>query len=162
MCMVTIVDANVLWKMAPASNKAEKQDFELCSWIDRGHGVLAYSTKGKYYKELSHSTKIWNLFEEYRRAQKAMLIDKSEIEIAEGKLRSMTIRSNDKHILALALASDALLLCSNDNKLKIDFADHNLIPKVGGKSRVVYPIDESPETRKDFLQERRCPNRKIN
>ena len=162
MCTVTIIDTNVLWKIAPASNKEQRRDIELCSWISQGHATLVYSRRGKYFREISHSPRIGRLFNEYRRAQRAKLITESKLKIAEEKLRNTSIRSNDKHILELALASDALLLCSNDKKLKVDFVDHNLIPKVGGKSRVVYPIDESPETRKSFLQERRCPNRKIN
>ena len=157
MCTVAIVDTDVLWKVAPAPGK--DGDSDLRAWIHGRHGILAYSNSGKCYDELSRSLRVWRVFEEYRRGQQATLICGARLARADKKLRNSTIRSNDRHVLALALASNALVLCSNDNDLKDDFSSADVLPKVRHRSRVLYPIDAPPERRRDFLQAYKCRNR---
>lgn len=159
MCTVTIVDASALWILEPKPTRERNRDSNLCSWIRQRHGILAYSNSRQYYNELSRSPRVWRVFEEYRRGQQATLISDSQLARAEEQLRHSTIRSDDRHILELTLASDALVLCSNDNDLKDDFTSADVLPKVGRRSRVLYPIDAPPERRRAFLQAHECRNR---
>ena len=160
MCTVAIVDANLLWKVAPAPQR--QGDSELRTWIRQRHGILAYSKSRQYYEELSHSPRAWRVFEEYRRGQHAILIRDSELASAAEILRNTPIRCNDRHVLELALASDTLVLCSNDNDLKNDFTRVDVLPGVGRRSRVLYPVDASPDKRRAFLHAHKCPNRAMN
>ena len=157
MCTIAVVDTDVLWKVAPATHR--HGDSDLRAWIHSRHGILAYSNNGKYYDELSHSRRVWSLFEEYRRGQQATLICAARLERAEERLRNSPIRSDDRHILALALASDALVLCSNDGDLKKDFINADVLPGVAHRPRVLYPIKALPKRRRDFLQAYECRNR---
>ena len=157
MCTVAVIDTDVLWKVAPAPNKSG--DSDLCAWIDLRHGILAYSNSGQYFDELFHSRRVWRVFEEYRRGQQATLVSASQLADAEKRLRNSTIRSNDKHILVLALASDALVLCSNDNRLKNDFTRAGVLPKVGHRSHALYPVDAPRKDRRAFLKAHECPTR---
>ena len=160
MCTVAIVDTCVLWKLAPAPGR--QGDTELRAWIRQRHGILAYSNSGRYYDELSHSPRVWRVFEEYRRGQQAMLIGDSQLASAAERLEEAPIRSNDRHIIELALASDTLVLCSDDNGLRRDFVHADVLPRVGCRDRVLYPIDAPPEERTAFLQRNECPNRATN
>jgi len=47
--------------------------------------------------------------------------------------RQAALRSNDEHILALAIVSTARVLCSDDNALCEDFKDRNILPPPRGK-----------------------------
>ena len=160
MCTVAIVDTCVLWKVAPAPRRQD--DTELRAWIRQRHGVLAYSNSGQYHDELSRSPRVWRVFEEYRRGQQAILISDSALASAAERLQNAPIRSDDRHVLELALASDTLILCSNDNGLKNDFTRAAVLPRVGRRSRVLYPVDAPPVERRAFLHARECPNRATN
>lgn len=146
MCTVAIVDANLLWKVAPAPQR--QGDSELRTWIRQRHGILAYSKSRQYYEELSHSPRAWRVFEEYRRGQQAILIRDSELASAAEILRNAPpIRCNDRHVLELALASDTLVLCSNDNDLKNDFTRVDVLPGVG-RSPISRPVPSRCTSRK--------------
>ena len=160
MCTVAIVDTCVLWKVAPAPRR--QGDTELRAWIRQRHGILAYSNSGQYYDELSHSPRVWRVFEEYRRGQQAILIGDSKLASAAERLQDAPIRSDDRHIIELALASNTLVLCSDDNDLRGDFIRADVLPRVGRRSRVLYPVDAPPEERRAFLQANECPNRATN
>lgn len=156
MCLMTIVDTNVLWKIAP--KQEHQRDDELCSWIRQGHGILVYCNEGKYFKELCNSERVFRVFAEYRRGQKAKLIENSALENARIALIDVPIRSDDRHMLELSLAGDALVLCSKDKKLKKDFVNPGILPDVEQKPREIYPIDQSLEKRVSFLRTHQCPS----
>ena len=162
MCTVTIVDTSALGIFEPKPSKERNRDFHLCSWIRQRHGILAYCKRGRYLKELRHSERIWRVFGEYRRGQQALLIDDSKLTAAAEALRNAPIQCNDRHILELALASDTLVLCANDNPLKRDFVRAEILPQVRNRARVLYPVGAPTEERRVFLQAHECPDRAIN
>lgn len=159
MCTITIIDTDSLWKLAPRQSIQDRRDTELYGWIRQGHGILAYTSSGTYSDELDNSPRLRSLFEEYRRGGRAVLVGVSELERASDRLEDSMIRSNDRHMLELALASEALVLCSGDGKLKKDFIDTNILPSVGQLKRAIYPLESSDRDRHQFLQQRQCPNR---
>ena len=159
MCTVTIVDTSALGMFEPRPSKERNRDLHLCSWIRQRHGMLAYCNSGRYYEELRHSERIWRMFGEYRRGQQALLIDDSKLARAAETLQNAPIRCNDRHVLELALASDTLVLCANDNGLKRDFTRADVLPWVGGRCRDLYPVDAPADERRAFLEARECPSR---
>ena len=159
MCMIAIVDTDSLSILAPRPAIQHKQDAELCDWIRQRHGILAYTNSGKYSCELKHSERIWKIFQEYRRGQQAVLIGESALENARVQLEGIAIRSNDRHLIELALASNAVVLCSNDGRAQEDFINRSVLRDVDHVRRAIYPIAGSVNDRRTFLQNRECPNR---
>ena len=156
MCTVAVVDKNSFWRIAPSPNKLDRKDSCLTSWIEQGYGVLAYSTEGGYLEELADNERILRFFVEWRRQPIARLIGSCQLNHARSKLRHVEIRSNDRHVLELALASEALILCSEDKRLQEDFVDPQIIPRIHSRSRKVYPHEKSQQDRCDFLRQYQC------
>ena len=102
------------------------------------------------------------LMTEYRRANRARLVASDSLKVAEASLRVVRTRSKakDKPILALAMAGEALVLCSDDNKLKRDFVDTRLLPPVRGRGRSVYPVEKSRPEQRRFLERHLCTKRR--
>ncbi len=93
-------------------------------WIEGENGKIAYSPTQKFEKELSKS--IRGQFAKYREAGKLKLINKEMVQNIQKTLPKL--KSNDPHIIALALAANVKLLVSADKKLYKDFKQI-----VGGK-----------------------------
>ncbi len=155
MCVIAIVDTDSLAILMP---KDESEESLFCSWVEKRHGVLAYSDYGRYSTEVSKNLKVLRLFGQYEQGGHLKKIPMKEILEAEKKLRKRSYRSNDRHILALALASNATILCSNDKNLRLDFKDKAILPRVSRKQRLLYPIDGNRKQRRQFLNRQRCPN----
>jgi len=153
---VAIVDKNSFWRIAPSPKRPDRIDSCLISWIEQGYGVLAYSTEGGYLEELADNERILRFFVEWRRQPIVRLIATCKLDGARAKLRHVEIRSNDRHVLELALASEALVLCSEDKKLQEDFVDTQILPRIDSRSRKVYPHEKSQEDRREFLRQYQC------
>ena len=152
MCTTVVIDADVF-----GSFLRESAHSVLHSWIIKGNGVVAYTQHGRYARELKGSPRMLELFGEYRRAQRAKLIEAEVIHEMEDTIDESSIQSNDKHVIALAKAGDALILCSNDRVLHQDFLDVELLPNVNGQRRAVYPMKTEEKVRRQFLDNRVCP-----
>lgn len=135
MCTSTIIDTSVFKKIG----SSEMQP--LLDWIERGHGILVYTDGGNYDKELKESReKAFARFMSYRQSGRARLFRWDLVQNYESELDSTTLRSNDLHIIALARASDTLVLCACDGDLKDDFLNRELLPSVNRRRRAVYPL----------------------
>lgn len=155
MCVNIIIDADVAGIFI--KNEVDGGDGLLHDWIGQGHGVVVYSPSDKYKKEIRKGTTIFNLFEEYRRSGLAHRIDPLEVQRKEEhEINQSKMRSKDFYILALALASNALVLYTNDGKLRKDFTNQELLPKIRNRRRAVYPTNRKKQ--RQFLYERRCPH----
>jgi len=155
MCTHTIIDASVCGKIGSAQMQP------LLGWIKRGHGILVYTDGGTYDQELRKKPceKTYDLFMAYRQSGRARLFRWSQVGTQESELDSTTLRSNDPHIIALARASGALVLCTCDGDLKNDFLNRELLPRVNGKRRAVYPF-RSTGRQPNFLRSRECPRQR--
>ena len=92
---------------------------------------------GKLYEELS-KTKFKRNFEEWalqaRLARKMKVVDTGSVSAHERQIRrDGYCVSDDEHVLALAQASGARLLYSNDTNLHRDFKDSRIIKNPRGK-----------------------------
>ena len=78
----------------------------------------------------------------YRTMNLVKIYDKSLRDAAVAEVRARagnSLRSDDEHVLALALVSGARLLVAHDRHLRRDFGNPSIISDPRGK---VYPIDE--------------------
>ncbi|MDE2644908.1 MAG: hypothetical protein OXI05_03590 [Bacteroidota bacterium] len=134
-------------------------------WIGRGDGVVVYSTYGKYGKELGKRGKVHELIRSLVDNGKAIDIDSTDVEAALNRIPDNPLRkSDDPHILALAIAGMATVLFSRDDDLCKDFANARVIPKIGRQGRRSVPglDDKFPDDvtkagkRKKILDKRRC------
>lgn len=154
MCTATIIDASLFGWYANASPM--QSAVALRSWINRKHGVVAYVREGRFDKELRECRKMYSLFEEYRRNGQAFHVPREKIRQAEEQIGGRKIKSDDRHVLLLALASEAQVLCTDDKDLGADFKNEHLLPKVGRKKRAIYPYESDPKSIREFLGARKC------
>ncbi len=121
--MRMIIDANQIGRFLSESGDMAP----IHGWLEKG-GQLIYSNHEKLKRELMKSgRKAHNHFTALRRRDRAVQIDKGKVsqamkEIeAENKKSHRERKSNDSHILGLARASGAKLLCTEDRGLEKDF-----------------------------------------
>ena len=154
MCMEAIVDTSELHKVLVSRELDGDSTFR--SWIRSRHGVLVYASTGDYRKEFLNNRRIMELINRYRQGGHLKLVDDTDLSVSEKQLQGIRIQSNDPHVLALALASDALVLCSDDNKLCTDFKNRSVLPKIGRQARAIYPTKATKKKREEFLGKRKC------
>ena len=159
MCVVAIVDADSLPVLATRQDPGDKL---FLSWIGGRHGILAFSSVGQYYNEIRNNRAIMDLVGRYEQGGQLRKISSQKLAIAQNQVRDIPRQSNDVHILALALASSARVLCSNDADLRSDFRDRNILPNVGELRRVLYPVSGTHTRRRQFLNSHRCSRRQEN
>ena len=158
MCVVAIVDASLLSLLV---SRHGSSDSELLNWFRKGHGILAFpsSTEGQYYSEIRNNVRVMELIRKYAQNGRLKTVASEQLSSALKQMDSKRVRSNDMHILALALASQATVLCSNDHSLGDDFKDNSILPRVLKKRRVLYPFGSKTKERRNFLNRRKCPKR---
>lgn len=141
--MCAIIDANVIHEVF--GSKRTEAGKKFLDWINGGSGRLICggelleelkkrkNKRGKKSSSVKEDSS--ERFEEW--AKKALYsgrmknMNEEEVETKMTQIRKKSIRSNDPHILALALASGARLLYSNDKKLHKDFKNRDLISPAG-------------------------------
>ena len=190
MCVRTIIDTNMFGELLSEPVRP------LLRWIERKDGVLVYPDGGKYHDELRRrgfsihdieqpqrprgegrdearrSGAIRRLLRNYRQRGYVTRVRRSRVVPEDEHVAARNLRSDDPHIIALARASGALVLCTNDGDLKSDFTDSDMLPPVAGDTRAVYPLPRPPDQhsglgpgrqieqiQRDFLNRRKCAGR---
>ena len=128
--MCAILDNNVVHEVfgqdRPAAGKA------FFDWIDSGGGRLVGG--GRLFKELACNEKFRAWWQAATLSGLATRVGDEAVETETVRLTGRkACRSNDPHVIALALVSGARLLYSNDRDLGDDFRDRNLIGNPSGK-----------------------------
>lgn len=159
MCVVAIVDADSLPVLATRQGPGDKL---FLSWIKRRHGILAFSSSGQYFTEIRNNRAVMELIRRYDQGGQLRKISAEELTVANNQLSEKPLRSNDLHILSLALASEARVLCSDDADLRTDFRDKDILPRMGRRQRILYPFDGTRTKRREFLNRQRCADRQQN
>ena len=152
MCTGTILDANVFSLFDKEAMKPWRR------WIENGHGVIVYTLSGKFGSELKKNPKVRNYVINQRKAG-ARLIEGTKLEEASVALEDQQLKSNDRHVLELAVASKAGVLCTNDNKLKDDYRNLPNLVDAHRERGAIYPHEASRKKQDAFLAERRCESR---
>ena len=127
--MCAIVDTNVISEVMSGKTEA---GIKFKDWLENRKGRLVVG--GKLLEELlkDNNFKLW--FMEMRRSDVVEQIKKELVRIRQSNLDQRNdLKSDDSHILALAIESGARLLYTNDGKLKKDFRNKNIISRPLGK-----------------------------
>ena len=159
MCVVAIVDAD---SFSVLTTRQGSGDDLFLSWISGRHGILAISNAGQYFAELRKNRAVMELIRRYDQGGQLRKISAVQLSVTDDQIAQKDLRSNDSHILSLALASDAKILCSNDGKLRDDFKDKDILPSMGSRRRLLYPFAGSRKQRREFLNRQRCVGRRGN
>ncbi len=124
MCII-ILDANCIGQFKDKRNEDMKP---VWNWLKRKNGQIAYSSTEKFKREWKAGGG-YNLEIELRRKNNLKSVPKEDVLKKQNELKDK-IKSNDPHIIALALVADVKVLVSQDKGLHEDFKNRDL---VGGK-----------------------------
>ena len=129
--MCAIVDANVTFEVFGRKQTEAGTTFR--RWLEGDRGTLVVG--GRNLDELAHNGNFGRWFREARRStDRVRQVDRASIETQEQRLRRAGgLKSDDEHVLALALASGARLLYTNDRALQDDFANGRIIQRPKGR-----------------------------
>ena len=126
--MCIILDTNTFHRFM----NSDDMDMEpVRKWLNGRYGKIAYSATPKLKKEWDAGG-MRRLIEEWKRAGKLKLVPSDEHHEKEAELKGKT-KSDDEHIVALALVAKVKVLVSyreGDSALFDDFKNRHL---VGGK-----------------------------
>ena len=132
--MCTILDANVKHEVFGQCERpsAGKEYFE---WINgkKGNKSLKLVIGGKLTHELLRDKRVsdW-LTEGYRRGRVVQISDE-HLDKVKSEIKHVRVKSNDRHVIELAISSGARLLYSNDKNLQDDFTSGKVIKEPRGK-----------------------------
>ena len=118
--MCLILDTNKYGEFFDPKNR----DMEPVREWHNKMGKFAYSPTPKMKEELAGNYKMSKIFNEGRRGEQVKWIDEKKVRKEEKVLiKQRKLKSNDLHIIALALAGEVKLLVSGDKNLHADFKD---------------------------------------
>ena len=135
---------------------------DLLDWLERPHTTRPRPrlvVGGRLMRELTRN----GIFEKWAETatQDGRVRRFPDIDIAEEEsaLPSNRCRSNDRHVIALARASGARILCSNDGDLRDDFRDLKLVPRPQGRLLPTGTSQNASKGRRNLLRRSNlCPN----
>ena len=130
--MCLIIDANLAFRIFTS---APENDFRpVFEWLHASDkdGCLVFG--GRLSKELSNRAESLRYVRALLQAGRAYQIPDATLQSEERKvIFSGLCQSDDPHVVALARASGARILCSNDQDLRRDFRNSKLISKPRGR-----------------------------
>jgi len=122
--MCVIVDTNCAHKALRSPCDVEYAP--VFKWINDGKGKLIYG--GKLRTELEKDAKSKRLIRQWSLAGKAILFRDEDLALEQERLRGTGLmKSNDPHNLALAIVSRTKTMCTEDNRLWVDFKNVKLV-----------------------------------
>ena len=128
--MCRIVDANVASEVFGDDRPPAGQRF--FDWLSSPRGQLVVG--GELRRELSRSHRFVRWLGNAIRYGRAQSMADEEVEARTEELRQREVcRSDDEHVLALALVSGARLLYTNDAALIEDFKNREIVQNPTGK-----------------------------
>ncbi len=145
--MCAIIDNDVVHQLFGA-NPTEPALYFL-RWLSRRNGGVVVAG-GRLYRELAQNPKFLQFFTDRFQAGRARRIPNPSVDAEEAELQALQTRSNDTHVLALARVSGARLLFTNDDDLKQDFTNPDLIPGTPGQ---IYTTNRGRRVRRYAPQE---------
>lgn len=145
--MCAIIDNDVSHQVFGANPTGPGLFFR--DWLSRSNGGIIVAG-GRLFRELIQNPNFQRFFEARQQAGRAIRVPDAEVYTVESELQSVETRSNDKHVLALALVSGARLLFTNDNALKLDFADPEIVQGTRGR---IYTTNRSRRVRGYAVEE---------
>ena len=127
-------------------------------WIDSGRGQLVVG--GQLRRELAGTQAFRLWLQQALLEGRARSVNDSDVEKRTTDLRQAGVcRSNDPHIVALAQLSNARLLYSNDDALRHDFGNKQLIDQPRGKVHSTKQNNDFQESHRRLLNQRKLCRR---
>jgi len=127
--MCLIVDANVASDFFCAKAPHYKEVFEA---VLEGRCCVYYG--GKLRREYAQMRTVLLRILSLDKAGRAKVLPDNEIDQLTANLtRANVCKSNDAHVIALAMVANSRLLCTNDQFLQDDFTNKDLLAKPRGK-----------------------------
>ena len=123
--MCIIVDTNTFHKFKKSNDEDMKP---VWTWLENRDGKIAYADIEKLEEEWDNGG-MQNLRNRLRQRGKLKIVSPQDVKEKADELKG-EIRSNDEHIIALALVADVRVLVSyreGDRNLFDDFKDRNLV-----------------------------------
>lgn len=127
--MCIIIDANKIGRFL--TDSPDDATAPIHDWLEKKGGKIVYSTGGKFATEIGGRAR--ERLRIYARSGKAIQVDARRFQADESRL-APKIESDDPHVLALALESQARLLYTDDAALMKDFKDRRFIDNPRGKA----------------------------
>lgn len=155
--MCIILDNNIGGEVF-GDNRSEASE-AVWRWINGIEGEdkrLRVVIGGKLTRELykTNQTRKW-LIRGVRRAN-VMVYDNKTVDLKEKEVQDWDLRSDDPHIIALALVSGARLLYSNDLPLQKDFRNTKFIGKPKGKIYTTVKFNTYDKVKERLLEGCKC------
>ena len=152
MCERLILDTSASYIVL--DKEVGMRDAYLKEWIRQGHGTLCYTVYGKLGTETRKTKSFMRKLETWQSRGRAIRASLEKMDEARNAIEGFKLRSDDPHILQLAIACRAKILCTDDNKLKRDFED--VVARVIGEQTKLYPFKGEDAKKKEFLAKNRC------
>ena len=148
--MCAIIDNNVRHEVFGGAEVQTEAGKYFLDWLDNRHGRLAVG--GKLLEELSDYTGFRNWLRRALAVGRARRVSDAEVNAATATLQSRNVcKSNDAHVLALAIVSGARLLFTNDQDLQSDFGNRRIISGVRGKIYTTLQNQDVRRSHRDLL-----------
>ncbi len=129
--MCLIVDSCVVGLVFGDPTGRSEAATKLLEYID--NGKLRLVVGGRLREELCGSNKFEKWLTVALDRGTARIVSKHKVNEAEQQIQEDKCKSNDTHVLALAIAAHARLLYTHDDALADDFKNRDLIRKPRGK-----------------------------
>lgn len=125
--MCIILDVNCISKF---KNPTDEDMEPVWDWLERKNGKIVYAYTEQFNKEWDEGGGYQLRRDLQRRGKFKERLAQEVQEKADELEQSDILRSDDPHIIALAIIAEVKVLVSNDRRLHEDFKNRNL---VGGK-----------------------------
>ena len=109
----------------------------LRNWLYDGNGCLV--TGGQNFQEINRNARVSQELATLSRSGRVRSVSDRVLAPYLARIEGVQCRSDDQHILALALATGARLLVTRDKELHSDFKNSNIIKNPRGN---IYQSDD--------------------
>ena len=154
--MCAIVDTNVAYEVFDPNPERPEAGRQFFNWLTTSpHGQLVVGSD--LLRELSGNSAFLTWFRTAINSARVRQVASDALAPHLDELASKACKSNDKHVLALAAASGARLLYTNDRALMNDFRNGAILPNPGkvyttGKSKLVTTTHKRLLARRDLCR----------
>lgn len=115
--MCLILDTNVFGAFFDPNNEKHHEFIPVFNWVVYGKGKLVYGGT-KYKSEMKAAKKYIRFFASLQRAGKIVLVRDSDVDQREAELKRIEPSEDfdDPHLVAIVLASECKVICTNDKR----------------------------------------------
>lgn len=148
--MCAIVDNNVRHEVFGTSDVQTEAGEYFLNWLENRNGKLVVG--GKLLEELSDYTGFGTWLRRALVRGRVIRVSDADVDRETANLQSRNIcKSNDAHVLVLAIVSGARLLFTNDQDLQEDFRNRGIIGGIRGRVYTTLVHQDFSSTHRSLL-----------